>query len=79
MGLRAGTTPAVVGGVNLTLGGDVVLAVAGMPIEANAANYRRIRDRLRRAQAGEQILIVVLRAGRIVDLSSANMRAARSN
>jgi S1-C subfamily serine protease len=79
MGLRAGTTPAVVGGVNLTLGGDIILAVAGMPIEANAANYRRIRDRLRRAQAGEQILIVVLRAGRIVELSGANMSATRSN
>ena len=79
MGLRAGTTPAVVGGVNLTLGGDVVLAVAGMPIEANAGNYRKIRDRLRRAQPEEQIPIVVLRAGRIVELSSASMRAIRSN
>jgi serine protease Do len=79
MGLRAGTTPAVVGGVNLTLGGDIILAVAGMPIEANAANYRRIRDRLRRAQPGEQIPIVVLRSGRIIELSSANMSANRSN
>jgi serine protease Do len=79
MGLRAGTTPAVVGGVNLTLGGDIILAVAGTPIEANAGNYRRIRDRLRRAQPGEQIAIIVLRAGRIVELSSANVRAIRSN
>jgi len=79
MGLRAGTTPAVVGGVNLTLGGDIILAVAGMPIEANTGNYRRIRDRLRRAQPGEQIPIIVLRAGRIVELSSANVRATRSN
>jgi S1-C subfamily serine protease len=79
MGLRAGSTPAVVGGVNLTLGGDIILAVAGMPIEANAGNYRRIRDRLRVAQPGEQIPIVVLRSGRIVELSSVNMRAPRSN
>ncbi len=79
MGLRAGTTPAVVGGMNLTLGGDIILAVAGMPIESNAANYRKIRDRLRRAQPGEQIPIIVLRAGRIVELSSANMRAAGAN
>jgi S1-C subfamily serine protease len=79
MGLRAGTVPAVIGGVHLVLGGDVILAVAGMPIEANAANYRRIRDRLRRVQPGEQVPIVVLRAGRIVELSSANMSATRSN
>jgi serine protease Do len=79
MGLRAGTTPAVIGGVNLTLGGDIILAIAGMPIEGNAANYRGIRDRLRRAQPGEPIPVVVLRAGRIVELSGANTRAAGSN
>lgn len=79
MGLRAGTTPAVVGGVNLTLGGDIILAVAGMPIEANVSNYRSIRDRLRRSQPGEQIPIVVLRSGRIVELSGANMHATRAN
>jgi len=79
MGLRAGSTPAVVGGVKLTLGGDIILAVAGMPIEANAANYRKIRDRLRRAQPGEQIPVIVLRAGRIVELSSANASATRFN
>ena len=79
MGLRAGTVPAQVGGLNLTLGGDIILAVAGMPIEANAVNYRRIRDRLRRAEPGEQIPIVVLRAGRIVELSGANMTATGSH
>jgi S1-C subfamily serine protease len=79
MGLRSGTTPAVVGGVNLMLGGDIILAVAGMPIEANASNYRKIRDRMRLAQPGEQIPIVVLRSGRVVELSGVNMRAPRAN
>jgi S1-C subfamily serine protease len=79
MGLRAGNTPAIVGGVHLTLGGDIILAVAGMPIEANVGNYRVVRDRLRRSQAGEQIPIVVLRSGRIVELSGANIRATREN
>lgn len=79
LGLRAGATPAVVGGVPLTLGGDIILAVGGMPIEANIANYRRIRDRLRQAQPGEPIDIVVLRAGRIVELSGANARAGHAD
>lgn len=79
MGLRAGTTPALVGGVNLILGGDVILTVAGMPIEASASNYRKIRERLRQAQPGEQIPIIVLREGHIVELSGANMRTAESN
>jgi hypothetical protein len=69
----------VVGGVNLTLGGDIILAVAGMPIEANTGNYRNIRDRLRRAQPGERIPIIVLRAGRIVELRGANTRATGSH
>lgn len=79
MGLRPGTTSAVVGGVKLTLGGDIILAVAGMPIEANVGNYRRIRERLRRAKPEEQIPIVILRGGRIVELSGAQVRATRSN
>lgn len=79
IGLRGGTVPALVSGVNLTLGGDIILAVAGVPIEANAGNYRRIRDRLRRAPPGEQVPIVVLRAGRIVELSGAKLRAAGSH
>jgi S1-C subfamily serine protease len=79
MGLRPGTTSAVVGGVKLTLGGDIILAVAGMPIEANVGNYRRIRERLRRAKPEEQIPIVLLRGGRIVELSGAQVRATRSN
>jgi S1-C subfamily serine protease len=79
MGLRAGSTPAVVGGVNLVLGGDIVLAIGGMTIEGNAANYRSIRERLRRAQPGEAIPVVVLRSGRIVQLSGAAARPAGSN
>jgi S1-C subfamily serine protease len=79
MGLRAGTTPAVIGGVNLMLGGDIILAIGGMPIEGNAANYRSIRERLRRAQPGEPIPVVVLRSGRIVQLSGAAARPASSN
>jgi hypothetical protein len=34
---------------------------------------------LRRAQPGEQVPIIVLRSGRIVELSGANMSATRSN
>lgn len=78
VGLRSGTTPAVVGGVNLMLGGDIILAVAGMPIEANVGNYRRIRERLRRAQPGERIPIVVLRGGRIVELGG-TQKGARAD
>jgi S1-C subfamily serine protease len=69
LGLRAGRTPAIIGGVNLTLGGDIILSVAGLPVDATAGNYRRIRDRLQSSQPGDRISVIVLRTGRLVELS----------
>jgi S1-C subfamily serine protease len=74
LGLRAGSTPAVVGGVNLTLGGDIILAVAGIPIEANANNYRDVRERLRALRPGEPLAITVLRGGRVMELKVSDFR-----
>ena len=74
LGLRSGSTPAVVGGVNLTLGGDIILSVAGVPIEANAHNYRDVRERLRSLGPRVPVTITVLRGGRIVELSASDIR-----
>jgi S1-C subfamily serine protease len=79
LGLRAGNTPAVIGGVNLMLGGDIILSVAGTPIEANADNYRRVRDRLRQARNGAALAITVLRGGRVIELEGADRHITRSN
>lgn len=72
-GLKAGGALAVIGGVNLTLGGDIILAVDGIQIEASANNYRKIRDHLRRARPDQLISLSVLRAGRVVELYSGPM------
>jgi S1-C subfamily serine protease len=79
IGLRAGGTPAVIGGVNLTLGGDIILSVAGLPVDATAGNYRRIRERLQGAQPGDPVSVIVLRGGRLLELSgvSATSSTAR--
>jgi S1-C subfamily serine protease len=79
LGLRAGNTPAVIGGVSLVLGGDIILSVAGTPIEATADNYRRVRDRLQQAQDGETLAINVLRGGQVVELKGVNVRITQSN
>jgi len=63
-----------VGGVNLMLGGDIILAVAGVPIEANANNYRDVRERLRALRPGEPLTITALRGGRIIELKASDIR-----
>ena len=69
LGLRAGTTQVQIGEAHLTLGGDIILEVMGMPIRADAGNYRRIRERLLSLKQGQTVTVKVLRAGRIVELS----------
>jgi S1-C subfamily serine protease len=74
LGLRAGSTPAVVGGVNLILGGDIILAVGRIPIEANGSNFRHMREQLRRLPRGEPLTVTVLRGGRIIELATNDFR-----
>jgi S1-C subfamily serine protease len=54
--------------VNLMLGGDILLAVDRIPIEANASNYRIVRERLRKMRPGEPLTITVLRGGQVIEL-----------
>ena len=70
LGLRAGTTPVQIGDMRLMLGGDIILEVMGITIRADGSSYRRIRKRLQALKQGETITVRVLRAGRIVELSS---------
>jgi S1-C subfamily serine protease len=79
LGLRAGSTPAVVGGVSLMLGGDIILAVGRIPIEANASNYRNVREQLRKLRPGEPLVITVLRGGRVIELKTGDFRLSGSD
>lgn len=74
LGLRAGTTQVQIGEARLILGGDIILEVMGMPIRADTTNYRRIRERLLALKQGENITVKVLRAGRIIELSSSTLK-----
>jgi S1-C subfamily serine protease len=67
MGLRGATTIASLGGDQLPLGGDIILAVEG--IKAEAANLTKIRDLLSTRPAGSPYKVTVLRAGKVLDLS----------
>ncbi len=67
IGLRGGTMKATIDGATLTLGGDIILQVQGIPI-AEAASYERIQTDLSRLHPGSQVTITVLREGRQADL-----------
>ena len=66
MGLRGATMIANLGGDQLPLGGDIILAVEG--IKAEAANLTKIRDLMSNKPAGSPYKVTVLRAGKVFDL-----------
>jgi len=68
LGLRPGTTLAVIGDEPLILGGDVILEVMGVVVGEEGA-YQRIREAIGRLAGGGTVQVKVLRAGKIVDLT----------
>ena len=66
MGLRGATMMANLGGDQLPLGGDIILAVEG--IKAEAANLTKIRDLLSSKPVGSSYKVTVLRAGKVLEL-----------
>jgi S1-C subfamily serine protease len=67
MGLRGATMLVNIAGQEVPLGGDIVLAVDGIP--ATIANASRIRERLSSLTAGATFKASVLRAGEVLELS----------
>ena len=69
LGLRPGTMKATIGGQTLTVGGDIILQVQGIPLSAENS-YERIQERLSRLGGGAEVIITVLREGRLVELNA---------
>ena len=67
-GLRGGTRVVTIDGRPVVLGGDIILSVAGSPT-ASVADMTKLRDQLARLQSGTTFKVVVLRAGRTVELT----------
>jgi S1-C subfamily serine protease len=66
-GIRGGNRTATIDGQTLVVGGDVLLAVEGIPA-GNLADYNRMREHLQRLTPGVAITVTVLRAGRVLNL-----------
>jgi S1-C subfamily serine protease len=66
-GLLGGSVRATIAGETLTVGGDIVLEVQGLPITGRSS-YEAIQARLSQLHPGVPVTITVLRGGRRVDL-----------
>ena len=58
-------------GSDLLLGGDIILAVNGMEILAGDASLDRLYERMSTMAPGERVVTRVLRAGQVIELSTA--------
>jgi serine protease Do len=67
MGLRGATMVANLGGDQVPLGGDIILAVEGL--KAEAANLAKVRDLLASKPVGSPFKVTVLRAGKVLELT----------
>jgi S1-C subfamily serine protease len=69
MGLRGGTTKATLSdGETVILGGDIVLAVQGIPFSIK--NYERIQEVVSRLNPGDLVNVKLLRGGEHLELST---------
>ena len=66
-GIKGGDVPAVIGGVQLLLGGDILLNVENVPIK-DEESIKLIKKTIARKKPGEDVRISLLRKGRIVKI-----------
>jgi len=69
LGLRPGSFRVTIEGETVLLGGDVVLEVLGVPID-DEESLVKVRSALARLRPGDLLTAKVLRAGKVVDLST---------
>jgi serine protease Do len=67
-GVQGGDRTATIGGETIVVRGDVILAVAGVPVK-QAGDFVAIRQQLATMTSGAPITVSVLRAGQIVKLT----------
>jgi S1-C subfamily serine protease len=68
LGIRPGTMTATIEGQNLTVGGDILLAINGILVGSPDFD-RRIDSVIRSLSGDDRLTVRVLRAGEIVELS----------
>jgi len=66
-GIKGGDVPAVIGGMPLLLGGDILLNIENVPIK-DEESIKLIKKTIARKKQGEDVRITLLRKGRVVKI-----------
>jgi len=69
LGLRPSTIPVEIAGEAVLLGGDIILAVQGVPFGALLEGWDQIRLMVSNMPAGSALTVTVLRGGDVIELS----------
>lgn len=69
IGLKAGTMRATIGDDDLIVGGDIILAIQGIPL-TQPSDLVTARQKLAALHPGDQATVTVLRGGRILHLTT---------
>jgi len=67
-GLQGGTKIVTIDGEQIVIGGDIILTVEGIPADS-PANMMKVRDFLAGLKSGGSIQVIVLRKGRVIELT----------
>ncbi|MCI0337471.1 MAG: trypsin-like peptidase domain-containing protein [Acidobacteria bacterium] len=70
LGLRGGSTRATISDVDILVGGDIILTVAGYEISGDGTDFNKIHARLSALRPGSQLIVKALRGGKIIELSA---------
>jgi serine protease Do len=68
MGIKGGTTTAMIDGQEVVVGGDVILSVEGIPV-GSADALAQIRRRMTGLSAGSPFKVTLLRKGQVLELT----------
>lgn len=70
LGLRGGVVSASLDGIEMVIGGDIILAVGPNIITGTQKNYLNIINYIKNIKAGEPMTFKVMRMGNVIELSA---------
>jgi S1-C subfamily serine protease len=74
LGVQPGSIPTTIAGEELLLGGDIIVAVQGIPLGADYENLSRILDAITSVPPGGNLRMTIIRAGERRELSGPRPR-----
>ena len=67
-GILGGDRAATIGGQEIVVRGDIILAIAGIPLRTTE-DFAKMRERMNAMPTGQSIKVSVLRAGKVIELT----------